>query len=167
MISFLLNNYNKSLIINSGIPSPIWHAADQGYSDIVDLLIANGCNVDNAAPDGTSPLMIALLNNDFQTVQKFKNVSQHFENIVQEFLLEEPHDDEEDSPIKDISHIYPNFNAEIMANPISSLKTSNSVKYTWLQGKALPHFCPLKHYDLRNQVISEFQSESCGDTCKQ
>ena len=48
--------------INSGTPSPLWQAVSSGHAEIARWLLLNpNINKEKAAPDGTTPLMMAIL----------------------------------------------------------------------------------------------------------
>ena len=57
----MLSNYNKVVFINCGSPTPMWLASNQNHAQVVRILLQSECDFLREAPDGTTPLMIALL----------------------------------------------------------------------------------------------------------
>lgn len=130
--------------INSGIPSPVWHAADQGHRDIVHLLKKYNCNYESQAPDGTTPKMLSELQNCKITKKKETPSA----DLVQMSLTYPLYKESEDSMV--------------------SFSNEFNLKYSEMEEMKLPELCPVKRFNWKNQNMKQILNikSECEKSCK-
>ena len=129
--------------INAGNPSPVWHAADQGHQNIIQILRKYNCNYEAKAPDGTTAKMMAILNGN-KVTQNEENPHHDIIKMSQRFpLYKEP---------EDLKMTFSN---------------ESCPSYSEIEEKKLPELCPLKHFNLRSQNIKQIRDirKECHENC--
>ena len=77
LVDDFLNESDHAFQSRLGYSSAIWHAANNGHSKIVEkILKMNNIMeiIDNPAPDGTTPLMMAIAKRHHDTVRHFETI---------------------------------------------------------------------------------------------
>jgi len=65
-VNFNPEDFQPAVTIKGGL-TPLLHAARQGNIDSVKALLEGGAKIDKAAADGTTPLLMAVINAEFDT----------------------------------------------------------------------------------------------------
>ena len=164
MVYYLINSQSGNFI-NIGSPKPIWHAADQGHEVIVKMLLSLNCDTDCEAPDGTTPLMIAYLN-EHQKVIDVLTIKPELKKQLKTFKVINE-DNIGLTPLVKMSRSFPIFNDEI-EKTVRASPEGNCIKFKDIDNQVLKPFCSLKGYDLWDQDISKYDVNTiCKRTCGQ
>ncbi len=154
-----LENFGVNEFIDKGDPTPIWHAVSHGHSEVVKLLLRYGCDAEKAAPDGTTPKMIAELHEDEKIMQLLKDIPDCPEN------KNEPihYGRKEKSPLISLSRFYPRFHEEIKNN--KAPRHFDQLKIS-CENVSPSIFCPMEPKWLKQQSMEEYdeslrQKDSC------
>ena len=81
---------NANAPVNGGGWTPLHCAAEDGYTKIVEILASKVDNPNAIAPNGKTPLQLAIENNKFETARKLleilnKKVDSNLEEILKTF----------------------------------------------------------------------------------
>ncbi len=159
IVRFLLTKNTNENFINSGNPSPIWHAVNQGHHDVVKALIRNGhCDLTSEAPDGTTIDLLAFLYDDKEMINILKDASLDG--------IEENQDEKQEfkSTLLLSSDIFPKFNDDI-EEPFSSgvVRKEKIITYDELEQQRQQGFCPISKLNYKDPRLKDFYY--FGDTC--
>ena len=98
-----LENFQARKFIDKGDPTPIWHAVNHGHLEVVKLLLHYNCDAGKAAPDGTTPKMIAELHKEKKILKLLSDIPDSPKNKNESIHSRT----EENSSLVPLSNLYP------------------------------------------------------------
>ncbi len=166
----LSNCSKKSVVMNQGTPHPLWLAADEGHVKVLEILLRHRRDVwvhGSTAPDGTTPLIMAIVKGHrktFEVVRKFYRDDEVAETVIEFGNMELLSLVKSQLWLTEMSMKFPVFNPEIEEKP-SVPEVEGDLSLEAVNDIALGGFCCTRQ-DLIH-VRPEKMVDTCKEGCKQ